>query len=229
MKGFNMSRKNRFMLFADTEKSLHGACLFNSHTVTTSFKDGEKSVYYSFSGKGELNKQKGKILIQTKNPYNIDGDAEGCSIYFLFSHSTKRIKLNDKLTISDYRFLQSQVLEYIYHNNIKELKPHFEYFDGDRIFNGKEYKRDGDKANIFCTFGYNTELFYCYERDDNGQTLSTFSNEYELTGRGQALELLVSTFILNRENLFEKMRKYILSQVEKANKNYFENNACIAQ
>lgn len=219
------------MLLSDTEKCLKGSCLFDSHTVTTSFnKDGEKSVYYSFSGKGELNKQKGKILIQTENPYNIDGDAEGCFIYFLFSHSTKRIKLNNKLTISDYRFLQSQILQYIYHNNIKELKPHLEYIDGERIFNGREYRIDGGESVIECYFD-NTELFYCMEKDiHNGNKISSFSNEYELTGRGQALELKVTDFLIQRENIMDNMRKYIISQVEKANKAYFsENNACIAR
>ena len=217
------------MLFADTEKSLHGACLFNSHSVSTFILDGEKNIKYSFSGKGELNKQKGKILIQTKNPYNIDGDSEGCSIYFLFNHSTKRMRLNDKLSISDYRFIQTQVLEYIYHNNIKELKPHLEYIDGERIFNGREYKIDGGESIIECYF-QNTELFYCMEKDIHGSKISSFSNEYELSGRGQALELLVTTFLIERENIMDNMRKYIISQVEKANKVYFsENNACIAR
>lgn len=229
MKGFNMSRKNRFMLLSDTEKCLKGSCLFDSHTVTTSFKDGEKSVYYSFSGKGEFLHQKVKIIIQTKNPYNIDGDVEGCSISFLFKHSTERMRLNDKLSISDYRFLQTQILEYIYHNNIKELKPHLEYIDGERIFNGREYKIDGGESVIECYF-QNTELFYCMEKDiHNGNKISSFSNEFELSGRGQALELLVTTFLIERENIMDNMRKYIISQVEKANKKYFENNACIAR
>lgn len=214
------------MFLAEIEKSLEGKLLFNCNFINTFILSGKKSTYYSFLGECILDGENGNIYIQTENPYNIDGSIKGCSLKFITSE--KRIVLNDKLSIKDYKFLQLHILKYIYENNIRELKPRFEYYNGRREFDGVNYTINGGESEIFCMIGDNTELFYCMEKDVNGNQISSFSNEYELTGRGQALELLVTSFIIEKENVMDKMKKYIDTQIQCAKKNHFiQNIACI--